>query len=105
MANLIPDGDEVSTGKILETTASGKKLLIKSAGGNSTDLIPLELTLTSTDQAEAIRIWLRSSSTEPAWVIVVFSLACKWGSVAADEVAVSISASSAFQIRAEAEAI
>jgi hypothetical protein len=38
-------------------------------------------------------------------VIVVFSWACKWGSVAADEVAVSIVASSAFQIRAGAEAI
>jgi len=38
-------------------------------------------------------------------VIVVFSLACKRGSVAADEVAVSIAANSAFQIRAEAEAI
>jgi hypothetical protein len=36
---------------------------------------------------------------------VVFSLACKRGSVAADEVAVSIAANSAFQIRAEAEAI
>jgi len=38
-------------------------------------------------------------------VIVVSLRACKWGSVAADEVAVSIAASSAFQIRAEAEAI
>jgi hypothetical protein len=55
---FIPDGNELSTHKILEATASGKKLLVKIAGNkigddeNSSGFVPLELTLTGRDQAE-----------------------------------------------------
>jgi beta-lactamase regulating signal transducer with metallopeptidase domain len=55
---FVPDGSELSTHKILEATASGKKLLVKIAGNkigddeNSPEFVPLELTLTGRDQAE-----------------------------------------------------
>ena len=54
---LIPDGSELSTHKILEATASGKKLLLKISENkvgdeNSSEAVPIELTLTDGDQAE-----------------------------------------------------
>ena len=54
---LIPDGSELSTHKILEATASGKKLLLKISGNkigeeSSSEVVPVELTLTGGDQAE-----------------------------------------------------
>jgi len=62
---LIPDGNEFSTDKILETSASGKKLLIKIGDGNSADVIPLEFTLTATGQGEAKVIGESDSGAPP----------------------------------------
>jgi hypothetical protein len=67
---FIPDGSELSTHKILEATASGKKLLLKIAGNKIGDDekssvgIALELTLTGRDQAEG-RVVAASSSDAP----------------------------------------
>jgi beta-lactamase regulating signal transducer with metallopeptidase domain len=54
---LIPDGSELSAHRIMEATASGKKLLLKISGNkigdeNSSEVVPVELTLTGGDQAE-----------------------------------------------------
>lgn len=62
---LIPDGNESSTDKILETSASGKKLRIKIGDGTSADVIPLEFTLTATGQGEAKVIGESSSGAPP----------------------------------------
>lgn len=66
---LIPDGSELSTHKILEATASGKKLLLKISGNkigdeNSSEVVPVELTLTDRDQAEG-RVAGSNSDTPP----------------------------------------
>ena len=66
---LIPDGSELSTHKILEATASGKKLLLKISENkigeeNSSEVVPVELTLTGGDQAEG-RVVARSNSDPP----------------------------------------
>jgi hypothetical protein len=67
---FIPDGSELSTHKILEATASGKKLLLKIAGNkigdesSSGDGLPVELMLSGADQAEG-RVVARSSSEAP----------------------------------------
>ncbi len=54
---LIPDGSELSTHRIMEATASGKKLLLKISGNkigdeNSSEVVPIELTLMGGDKAE-----------------------------------------------------
>ena len=61
---FIPDGSELSTHKILEATASGKKLLIKIGDGSPSEAVPVELTLIGTDQAEG-RVVAKSSSKPP----------------------------------------
>ncbi len=66
---FIPDGSELSTHKILEATASGKKLLIKISENKigdetSSEVVPVELTLTGGDQAEG-RVVARSNSDTP----------------------------------------
>ena len=66
---FIPDGSELSTHKILEATASGKKLLFKISGNkigdeSSSEEVPVELTLTGGDQAEG-RVVARSNSDTP----------------------------------------
>jgi hypothetical protein len=67
---LIPDGSELSTHKILEATASGKKLLIKISGNKigdetSSEVVPVELTLTGGDQAEGRVVSGSNSDTPP----------------------------------------
>ena len=67
---LIPDGSELSTHKILEATASGKKLLLKISGNKigdetSSEVVPVELTLTSGDQAEGRVVAGSNSDTPP----------------------------------------
>ncbi|HVI77356.1 MAG TPA: M56 family metallopeptidase, partial [Candidatus Acidoferrum sp.] len=66
---FIPDGSELSTHKILEATASGKKLLTKISENKigdetSSEVVPVELTLTGGDQAEG-RVVARSNSDTP----------------------------------------
>jgi beta-lactamase regulating signal transducer with metallopeptidase domain len=66
---LIPDGSELSTHKIVEATASGQKLLLKISeskmgDATSSDVVPVELTLTGGDQAEG-RVVARSDSDTP----------------------------------------
>ena len=66
---LIPDGSELSTHKILEATASGKKLLLKISENKmgdetSSDAVPVELTLTGGDQADG-RVVARANSDTP----------------------------------------
>jgi len=65
---FIPDGSELSTHKILEATASSKKLLVKIGNKigdaeNSSEGLPLELTLTGRDQAEGRMV--ASPQTKP----------------------------------------
>jgi len=67
---LIPDGSELSTHKILEATASGKKLLFKIAGNkigeeSSSEVVPVEFTLTGGDQAEGRVVAGSDSDTPP----------------------------------------
>lgn len=67
---LIPDGSELSTHKISEAKASGKKLLLKISGNkigdeNSSEVVPVELTLTGGDQAEGRVVAGSSSDTPP----------------------------------------
>jgi beta-lactamase regulating signal transducer with metallopeptidase domain len=67
---LIPDGSELSIHKILEATASGKKLLLKISGNkigdeNSSEVVPVELTLTGGDQAEGRVVAVSNSDTPP----------------------------------------
>jgi len=67
---LIPDGSELSTHKILEATASGKKLLLKISGNKigdetSSEVVPVELTLTGGDQAEGRVVAGSNSDTPP----------------------------------------
>jgi beta-lactamase regulating signal transducer with metallopeptidase domain len=67
---LIPDGSELSTHKILEATASGKKLLLKISGNkigdeSSSEVVPVELTLTGGDQAEGRVVAGSNSDTPP----------------------------------------
>jgi beta-lactamase regulating signal transducer with metallopeptidase domain len=67
---LIPDGSELSTHKLLEVRASGKKLLLKISGNkigdeNSSEVVPVELTLTGGDQAEGRVVAGSSSDTPP----------------------------------------
>jgi beta-lactamase regulating signal transducer with metallopeptidase domain len=67
---FIPDGSELSTHKILEATASGKKLLLKISGNkigdeNSSEVVPVELTLTGGDQAEGRVVAGSDSDTPP----------------------------------------
>jgi beta-lactamase regulating signal transducer with metallopeptidase domain len=67
---LIPDGSALSTHKILEATASGKKLLLKISGNkigdeNSSEVVPVELTLTGGDQAEGRVVAGSNSDTPP----------------------------------------
>jgi len=67
---LIPDGSELSTHKILEATASGKKLLLKISGNkigeeNSSEVVPVELTLTGGDEAEGRVVAGSNSDTPP----------------------------------------
>jgi beta-lactamase regulating signal transducer with metallopeptidase domain len=67
---LIPDGSELSTHKILEATASGKKLLLKISENKmgdetSPDVVPIELTLTGGDQAEGRVVAGSNSDTPP----------------------------------------
>jgi beta-lactamase regulating signal transducer with metallopeptidase domain len=61
---LIPTGSEFSTEKILEASASGKKLVMKIGKENSSDGVPLEFTMTAPGQAEA-RITAPSDSGTP----------------------------------------
>jgi len=66
---FIPDGSELSSHRILEATASGKKLLFKISGNkigdeSSSEAVPVELTLTGRDQAEG-RVVARSASDTP----------------------------------------
>jgi beta-lactamase regulating signal transducer with metallopeptidase domain len=67
---FIPDGSELSTHKILEATASGKKLLFKISGNkigeeSSSEGVPVELTLTGGDQAEGRVVAGSKSDTPP----------------------------------------
>src|SRR5205823_515550 len=67
---LIPDGSELSTHKILEATASGKKLLLEISGNKvgeerSSEVVPVELTLTAGDQAEGRVVARSNSDTAP----------------------------------------
>lgn len=67
---LIPDGSELSTHKILEATASGKKLLLKISGNKiggetSSEVVPVELTLTGGDQADGRVVAGSNSDTPP----------------------------------------
>ncbi len=67
---FIPDGSELSTHKIVEATASGKKLVLKISGSrigdeNSSDVVPVELTLIGGDQAEGRVVAGSSSETPP----------------------------------------
>jgi beta-lactamase regulating signal transducer with metallopeptidase domain len=67
---FIPDGSELSTHKILEATASGKKVLIKISENkigddNSSEVVPVELTLTGEDHAEARVVAGSNSDTPP----------------------------------------
>jgi beta-lactamase regulating signal transducer with metallopeptidase domain len=62
---LIPDGSELSTHKILEASVSGKRLLLKIGDENSSDTFPFELTLTGTDQAEGKIVVASDSGTPP----------------------------------------
>jgi beta-lactamase regulating signal transducer with metallopeptidase domain len=67
---FIPDGSELSTHKILEATASGKKLLLKISGNKigdetSSEVVPVELTLTGGDQAEGRVVAGSNSDTPP----------------------------------------
>jgi hypothetical protein len=67
---LIPDGSELSTHKILEATASGNKLLLKISGNkigdeNSSEVVTVELTLTGGDQAEG-KVVAGSNSDTPS---------------------------------------
>lgn len=66
---LIPDGSELSTHKILAATAAGKKLLIKIGNkigdeSSSGDGVPIELALIGADQAEG-RVVPRPGSEMP----------------------------------------
>lgn len=66
---LIPDGSQLSTHKISEATASGKKLLLKISDNkigdeSSSGVVPVELTLTGRDQAEG-RVVAGSDSDMP----------------------------------------
>ena len=68
---LIPDGSELSTHKILEATATGKKLLLKISGNkvgedNSSEVVRVELTLTGGDQAEGRVFPIGSDSGTPS---------------------------------------
>ena len=68
---LIPDGSELSTHKILEATATGKKLLLKISGNkvgedNSSEVVRVELTLTGGDQAEGRVVPIGSDSGTPS---------------------------------------
>ena len=67
---LIPDGSELSTHKILEATASGKKLLLEISGNkigdeSSSEVAPVEFTLSGGDQAEGRVVEGSSSDTPP----------------------------------------
>jgi beta-lactamase regulating signal transducer with metallopeptidase domain len=67
---LIPDGSELSTHKILDATASGKKLLLKISGNkigdeSSSEVVPVEFTLTGGDQAEGRVVAGSDSDTPP----------------------------------------
>ena len=67
---FIPDGSELSTHKIVEVTAFGKKLLLKISGNkigeqNSSYVVPVELTLTGRDQAEGRVVAGATSETPP----------------------------------------
>jgi len=67
---LIPDGSELSTHRIVEATVSGKKLLLKISGNkigdeNSSEVVPVELTLTGGDQAEGRVVAGSNSDTPP----------------------------------------
>ena len=67
---FIPDGSELSSHKILEATASGKKLLLKISANkigdeNSSEVVPVELTLTGGDQAEGRVVAGSNSDTPP----------------------------------------
>jgi len=68
---LIPDGSELATHKILEATATGKKLLLKISGNkvgedNSSEVVRVELTLTGGDQAEGRVVPIGSDSGTPS---------------------------------------
>lgn len=68
---LIPDGSELSTHKILEATATGKKLLLMISGNkvgedNSSEVVRVELTLTGGDQAEGRVVPIGSNSGTPS---------------------------------------
>jgi hypothetical protein len=68
---LIPDGSELSTHKIVEATATGKKLLLKISGNkvgedNSSEAVRVELTLTGRDQAEGRVVPIGSNSGAPS---------------------------------------
>ena len=67
---FIPDGSELSTHKVLEATASGKKLLLKISGNKigdetSSEVVPVELTLTGGDEAEGRVVAGSNSDTPP----------------------------------------
>jgi hypothetical protein len=67
---FIPDGSELSTHKILEATASGKKLLFKISASkigdeSSSEVVPVEFTLTGGDQAEGRVVAGADSDTPP----------------------------------------
>jgi len=67
---FIPDGSELSTHKIVEATASGKKLLLKISGNKigdetSSEVVPVELTLTGGDLAEGRVVAGSNSATPP----------------------------------------
>ena len=67
---LIPDGSELSTHNISEATASGEKLLLKISGNKigdevSSEVVPVELTLTGGDQAEGRVVAGSDSDTPP----------------------------------------
>ena len=67
---LIPDGSELSTHKIVEATATGKKLLLKISENkigeeNSSGVVPIELTLTGGDRAEGRVVAGANSDTPP----------------------------------------
>jgi len=68
---LIPDGSELSTHKILEATATGKKILLLISGNkvgedNSSEVVRVELTLTGGDQAEGRVVPIGSDSGTPS---------------------------------------
>jgi beta-lactamase regulating signal transducer with metallopeptidase domain len=62
---LIPDGSKLSSHKIVETKLSGKKLLLKLEGNESSSTFPLEFALTGADQAEGRIVVASDSGTPP----------------------------------------